>query len=361
MSSTPLAQAARPSFARHETFAPRFGWLHKSYLQVSDNNDVFLRDDATVSLGVGKNMVNAIRYWSAAFKLTVEYPKGGNSRAFAAAPTWEARWLLDESGADPYLEDPASLWLLHWWLLSPTCATPAWWIAFHLLPSARFTEPELTELIERHVRLAGWDSAVRASVAKDVDCMTKMYAPRKGAAASRKQLEVAGSFEDVLDCPFRELGLLEAVDPGHKAPRTWRFTSTARTSLPPAVIAYACLDYAAQMDSGAGSIAVARLANEPGGPGRAFRIREPELAQSLEVVCDQHPELAVSEAVGQRALVFHRNPRELAWTVLDEHYGRVRDHGCPTRDEWLAEHPQLTTKPAQRAAVTDSPVFEEAM
>ncbi|MGY1876353.1 DUF4007 family protein [Nocardia gipuzkoensis] len=362
MATTPLAQAARSAFARHETFAPRFGWLHKAYLQVSENNEVFLRDDATVTLGVGKNMVNAIRYWSSAFKLTKEYPKGGNSRAFAAAPTWRARWLLDENGADPYLEDPASLWLLHWWLLSPRCATPAWWIAFHLLPSARFTEPELTELIERHVRLAGWDGVARASVEKDVDCMTKMYAPRRASAASKKQVEAPGSFEDFVDCPFRELGLLESVDPGHKAPRTWRFTSTTRTSLPPAVVAYACLDYAAEMiDSNAGSIAVARLANEPGGPGRAFRIREPELVQSLETICEQNPKLSLNEAVGQRALVFHEQPRKLAWDVLDGYYGRILERGCPTEEEWNARYPQLKSADTLRQPTdtADVQILEE--
>ena len=70
-------------------------------------------------LGVGKNMVNAMRYWSKAFKLTQEHAHGDPSTgARLAAPTWRARWLLDENGADPYLEDTGSLWLLHWWLLS---------------------------------------------------------------------------------------------------------------------------------------------------------------------------------------------------------------------------------------------------
>ena len=76
MPDTRLAEAAVPSFARHETFAPRFGWLHKGFTAVDSDPEAFLKEDAPVTLGVGKNMVNAIRYWSMAFKLTVEHPRG---------------------------------------------------------------------------------------------------------------------------------------------------------------------------------------------------------------------------------------------------------------------------------------------
>jgi hypothetical protein len=342
LTSTKLAEVARPSFARHETFAPRFGWLHKAYLRVREDDEVFLREEAPVILGVGKNMVNAMRYWSAAFKLTIEHPKGGNSRALTASPTWEARWLLDEHGADPYLEDPGSLWLLHWWLLSPTCMAPTWWVAFNALPTARFTERELTDLVERQVRMAAWEPAVRASVERDADCFTKMYAPRKAAANS------PGSFEDMLGCPFRELGLLESVPSDHDK-RMWRFTSTARTSLAPHVLAYACLDYAARTGDSAGSVSTARLANEPGAPGRAFGVREPELFHALEVVCDEFSGLRISEAVGNRTLTFDRNPFDLAWDVLDSYYGNIRaTSGMPTREEWFATHPDLAAETERR-------------
>ena len=336
MSETRLGDAAVPSFSRHETFAPRFGWLHKAYSHVSADAKVFLDKEAPVTLGVGKNMVNAIRHWSQAFKLTAEYPSGGTSRAFAATPTWEARWLLDESGADPYLEDPGSLWLLHWWLLAPDSLAPTWWVAFHCLPTSRFTEDELKDLVISQIRSSDWEMPAQASVAKDVDCLTKMYAPRKAIAGS------PGSFEDLLDCPFRELGLLESVEPTPGGPRTWRFTSTARTTLPARVAAFACLDYVARQDSSSRTVSLARLANEPGGPGRAFRMREPALASALEEVAALHEGLEITNAVGQRSLVFHGEPRELAWQILDAHYGEVRSRpGFPTRDDWSLEHPEL--------------------
>jgi Protein of unknown function (DUF4007) len=49
-----LADVAASSFARHETFAPRFGWLHKAYAAVKDDETVFLDKSAPVTLGVGR-------------------------------------------------------------------------------------------------------------------------------------------------------------------------------------------------------------------------------------------------------------------------------------------------------------------
>lgn len=342
MLETKLKDVAEPSFSRHETFHPRFGWLHKAYTALTDpkvGNDVFLRDNATVTLGVGKNMVNAIRFWSYAFKLTVEYPKDPTSRANVASPTWEARWLLAEDGADPYLEDAASLWLLHWWLLAKPCYVPTWWVAFHAQPTSRFSAAELTETTLRHVRLAGWEPPVESSIVKDGDCLTKMYAPRRDVSAAS-----SGSFEDLLDSPFRELGLLEPTHFGrsHAASR-WQFTSTARTTLPPELVTYACLDYAARGDSlrQSGSIALARLANEPGGPGRAFRLREPDIAKALRDIANLYPErLELAEGIGQRSLRFEGDPKEVAWDVLDGLYTNVRDRpGFPDRETWYAAQP----------------------
>jgi hypothetical protein len=59
-------------FARHETFHPRFGWLKKGFDRASEDSEVFLREDAPVQLGVGKNMVRSIRYWCVAFKLLAD-------------------------------------------------------------------------------------------------------------------------------------------------------------------------------------------------------------------------------------------------------------------------------------------------
>lgn len=340
-----LAEVAEPRFGRHETFAPRFGWLHKAYILVKDagpeGSDLFHRGDAPVRLGVGKNMVNAIRYWLQAFKLTREHPHPAPAyRAYVASPTWRARWLLDEDGADPYLEDTGSLWLLHWWLVSGTpsdkCLAPSWYVMFHLAPFSKMTKTEMTTVVARYVNesYSGDSLPATESIKRDIDCLIKMYAVEQ----EHNPLS-PGSFEDLLMSPFRELGLLEGYGRGED--RLWRFTSRTRSTLPAPVLLYACLDYASQF-AGGSSISLARLANEPGAPGRAFRIREPELASSIEGLVVGHPDLQITDSLGQRSLTFATDPKRLAWDILDEHYGKIRKReGFPTPEEWLQRYPRL--------------------
>jgi len=350
MSDSRLADAAEPRFGRHETFPPRFGWLHKAYILVKDDSEIFHRENAPVQLGVGKNMVNAIRFWSQAFKLTKEHPhKDPSYRAYVASPTWRARWLLDEDGADPYLEDTGSLWLLHWWLLSTApgmkCLVPSWYVMFHLAPFSRVASVEMAAVITRHVNESYDADSVPApeSINRDVECLTKMY-----ALDQEYNPLSPGSFEDLLMSPFRELGLVEGQVKGKG--KVWRFTSGSRPNLPAAVLVYACLDYASHFSVGSGSISLARLANEPGAPGRAFRMREPELTQAVASVVGDHPSLQITESLGQRSLSFTEQPRSLAWDVLDEHYGRVRQQaGFPTEEEWYQRYPGLSEDSNRRS------------
>ncbi len=87
MSGALLAEAAKPVFARHETFPLRFGWLRKAYTQADADSGVFSRPTATVGLGVGKNMVNAIRYWAQAYKILEEVPNPERPRVPLLVPT----------------------------------------------------------------------------------------------------------------------------------------------------------------------------------------------------------------------------------------------------------------------------------
>src|SRR5690242_6500463 len=79
------SEPSGPAFARHETFAPRFGWLRKSYVASVSDARAFSAPDVHVRLGVGKNMARAIRYWGHAFKLLEEGQLGGR-RDLASTP-----------------------------------------------------------------------------------------------------------------------------------------------------------------------------------------------------------------------------------------------------------------------------------
>lgn len=93
-------------FSGHESFPCKSLWLKKGYDFVVEGND-FNSPEAVIGLGVGKNMVASIRFWLKAFGIT------DNDEL-----TEFGHYLFDDSkGKDKYLEDIATLWLLHFNLI----------------------------------------------------------------------------------------------------------------------------------------------------------------------------------------------------------------------------------------------------
>ena len=102
-------------FSGHESFPCRTLWLKKGYDYLVAGNS-FNAPEAVVELGVGKNMVAAIRFWLRAFGVSK------NDEV-----TELGRYLFnEESGKDKYLEDLATLWLLHYNLVSSAEAVLYW-------------------------------------------------------------------------------------------------------------------------------------------------------------------------------------------------------------------------------------------
>ncbi|MBC8136407.1 MAG: DUF4007 family protein [Fibrella sp.] len=63
MFSTP-PDTLTPAFSGHQTFVFRYPWLKKGVDALTRDPAVFRSPDAIVRLGVGKNMVDAIRHWT---------------------------------------------------------------------------------------------------------------------------------------------------------------------------------------------------------------------------------------------------------------------------------------------------------
>jgi len=87
----------RASFGRHETFSLRYAWLTKVFQAFMKKKTIFSSDEATIELGVGKNMVNAIKYWLRAASMLEENSEGLDATELGTA-------LFSEKGWDQYLD-----------------------------------------------------------------------------------------------------------------------------------------------------------------------------------------------------------------------------------------------------------------
>lgn len=312
----PSAPLLAKAFARHETFHLRYGWLKKGFDLAASDPEGFLADDAAVRLGVGKNMVRSIRYWCRAFKLTTEAPSPTRPRVFLDVPTEFGRKLMCDKGWDPYLENPESLWLLHWRLLQPTCSAPSWYAVFNGLYLGSVTADTLfTEVALLRDAQTGWADVVDSSLRKDVDCLLRMYAPRHKRGRT---------LEDSLDSPLSSLRLLVPVESDRHA---YTFRSGPKEGLTDEVIVFTMMEHLAA--KGRRSDATAMLSGfvyDEGSPGRVFKLTETDLRDAVHSVSTHHEGIELAEVAGSLQVVIRTSVADVTAGLLGAIYRNGVDH-----------------------------------
>lgn len=264
--------SSKVAFGRHETFALRYSWLSKGFHAHSKNPNIFESDDATIELGVGKNMVLAIRFWLRACKMM--HPTKSELTSLG-------HLVLDEdSGFDPYLEDEATIWLIHWLLATnPELATSFYWF-FNKFHKPEFTSQELTTALSDFVK----DSVVEkrrpssTTIKNDAQLLHRMYTQSKGN--SRMPLE------DALDSPLALLRLVSQTAGG----RSYRSKPESRKELPIGILGFAVSQIMVERELK--SIPIEELmysrVDYPA-PGSIFRLTENDLVTKLEELTNYVP------------------------------------------------------------------------
>lgn len=293
-----------PTFANHESFHLRYGWLKKAYDAVDGNSgDIFVQSDAPIKLGVGKNMVKAIRFWALSNKIV---QLKGNAKS-TLEPTEMGHAIFRSSGGlDPYLEKSETLWLLHWLLFAPPCRIPVWWLIMNEFAATNIKLGELTDSVtQRITNISEWNTPSAKSIKKDVDVFMHTYSTERGKL----------SIEDYLDCPFRQMRMIRQNSD------MMRFVFGKKYGMSPMITAFACLDFVRRLNITSKSISVSRLATEVGSVGNIFKIGEHDLADMLAEASNTSKVIHMENVNGAQHLVF-RDAELAAETILGDTYGK---------------------------------------
>ena len=288
------------SMGRHETFTPRYGWLKKGFDAVLKDPNIFKAVDAIERLGVGKNMVSSIRFWCQAFKLIRPNREGGYE------PTKLGEKLLGESGWDRYLEDEASLWLLHWQLFLPSLEGVSWSLAFNKCNLLSFNIKELARVIKNHAqKYHRFATVSEKSFERDASCIIRMY-----YGSSDKDSEI--------DCPFTQLGLIRKADEKNYV----SFNTAEKATLPPLIYAAVCFSYLANyVSSGQKTILLSRLTYDFNSPGAVFKLPESTVGNYLSRALDELniDGVTITDSLGSQ-LHFTGVAEDLYWLALKKYY-----------------------------------------
>lgn len=264
-------------FSGHETFVCRYSWLPKVIREIAKTPGLFNDDDnAMVSLGVGKNMVRSIRFWAESAQIIEQ-----NSKANGYIISDFGQQLLGHDGHDPFLEDPRTLWLLHWKIATnPTQPLFFWHQLLNYWHRADFSAPEIIPFFTKNAP-ASSNLRSETTLEQGYRVFVNTYVATRG-----KKGQIA---EDNLDSPFVELDLVRRIGDrrsanDEKRETIYGFNLDDKSAVTPELFAY-CLDELWQHSfSGENTVPFRAITAGAGSPGQIFKLPELAVRRHLELL-----------------------------------------------------------------------------
>ncbi len=218
---------------------------------------MFQEHEAIVRFGVGRNMAASMRYWALASGYFTECDR-------VIGPTELGQAVLADDGLDPYLEQAATIWLVHWHVASTPNMTTTIYYAFNLLSSIEFDPSILREEIFALVEENGW-RATRGTLKRDIEVFLRSYV-RRGDVLN----------EDAAEPLLAELAIIREARLGG----WYEFVRGPKPSLHDAVFAYALGEFW-ERSGGATTLTVEQICYAPGSPGSVFKLDEDSVITRL--------------------------------------------------------------------------------
>lgn len=276
-------------FRAHDTFYIRKGWLSKGMKCVIANENVFVSktENPMDVLGLGANMVKALRYWLQAVGLTVESKKGKRSQHLT-----ELGQLVYEY--DRYIEEIGTLYLLQYKLASNKDDATAWYFFFNEFSLSEFGKDEFAEAIQKYIRMnSDGDGVAPRSINDDFACIINTYLPRYKSNPAKV------SAENNIDCPFGELGFVDILN---KTKKTYKKCTPSAISINPWVALAVIVDNANDRKE----IHLNELLTSPANIGKVFNLDSITMLDVLYRI-ERMGELKINRTAGLDVVLLKNN------------------------------------------------------
>lgn len=242
-------------FRAHDTFFIRKGWLSKGMERIVAKPDLFVdkNENPMDVLGLGSNMVKALRYWLQVVGLTYE-PKTG--KRFQKLTDFGEQVY----NKDRYIEELGTLYLLQYQLARQSREATAWYFFFNEFNMSEFTREEFVQTLQNYIMMVDSENIVAIrSLNDDFSCIVNTYLPRYKSSHGRV------SPENNIDSPFGELGL---IDIGNKKKKTYKKSIPNSKTFNPWVILAVIVEQA----EGRNEIGLNELLTKSCNIGRVFNL-----------------------------------------------------------------------------------------
>ena len=281
-------------FYGHESFNCRQIWLKKGFDFVKNNGN-FNSPDAVVELGVGKNMVSSIHFWLLAFGILQEDKQISQFGEF----------IFGANGADPFLENPATTWLLHYNLITSNYAS-IYNLFFNELKKEKldYDSKSLLNTLIQKCNLENYNYN-KATLEKDLAVFLRNYTMN-----NKKEKNLEDEFSGI----FIENNILDKV--GLSGSDNFQVVINDRQDIPSEIILFAILDQFIDSDS----ISFYNVLTKNNSVGNCFLISEDGLYKKLLDIQNLYSNVVFKEDSGIKEIQIKNKIDK--WEVLREYYAK---------------------------------------
>ncbi|MFD2670972.1 DUF4007 family protein [Marinicrinis sediminis] len=261
------------AYARHQSFYIRDKWFSKGLRAVKQDKRFFFDEYAFETVGLGKNMLESLKYWLLAFNVLEERTEDGQ-RVHALSEIGD---ILFES--DRLLQRNESLSILHYHLVrnGNDLSTVFDWY-FNKYRETIVGKRDLFNSFITWVSQNEAKAVSKNSLKRDIDCLIQFYT----------KVPDVNDPEDVLFCPFSRLSLMKSEHSGERDDTIRKVASKISTIGIPALY-YVLLDY--DQISEDRLIGVDEIVNAENLWGRIFNLTRNKVVEALNILTthDKYP------------------------------------------------------------------------
>jgi len=252
-------------FSGHDTFPLRHTWLPKA-INLVKNHPEKLRDDGLtmLELGVGKNMARAVKHWAESTTF-IEY----DLKKRVHNITNIGDFLFSDEG-DPYLENPDTIWLIHYLICSNPKKNGLWIYLFNYFTEDLIDKERFKSNLIKWIDDNDLNQPSISTLTRDYQCCINMYSENIGVDINNVKIE------DTLASPLKELRLIKKLNYKNQ----YELRRLATQEISSNLFNFCLLDYIEKRNYPA-SITIEELLYRPFTPGRIFRLTESLLVDYL--------------------------------------------------------------------------------
>ena len=302
---------SKMKFRAHETFFIRKGWLSKGMKYIKNTNgEVFISKNKNETpsdvLGLGSNMVKALRYWLLATGLTEEKNSGKHIQLLT--PLGQLIFKHDK-----YIEETGTLQTIHYKLASNREFVTSWYYFFNQFSYSEFTVDDFILDIQKWIKKIGdeQDSSKKIrALTDDFNCIINSYLHKNPDRTEEK------SPENNIDCPLAELKLIGV---GDKKKKTFRKLIPSVKNFNPWITLAILLD----SNQGKTQIQLNALLNDLYSIGKIFNLDSISLIELLREV-EKIGELKIIRTAGLDVIQI-TNPNQTFLQCIEKYYQSIQN------------------------------------